>query len=66
MKELLKEIEDTKQSIKELEDYMLQQKLKGIKFSTAMFQEYTRDKMRLETYLKGLLVAKTFIEKEGK
>ena len=66
MKELLKEIEDTKQSIKELEDYMFQQRLKGIKFSTATFQEYTTKKMRLKAYLEGLLTAKTFIEKKEK
>lgn len=66
MKELLKEIENTKQSIKDLEDYMWQQKLQGIKFSNAAFRDYCEEKMRLENYLKGLIVAKTFIEKEGK
>lgn len=66
MKELENEIKSVKESIKKLEDDFWQQRMKYGMQSTAAIQSHNREVKGLEDYLKGLVVAKTFIEKEGK
>ena len=66
MKELLKEIEAVKESIRQEKDNYYQETLKYGKHSTASADEHAKELMRLENYLKGLEVAKIFLEKEGK
>lgn len=66
MKELENEIKSVNESIKKLEDDFWQQRMKYGMQSNAAIQNHNREVKSLKDYLKGLIVAKTFIEKEGK
>ena len=66
MKELEREIIEVNETIKKLEDEFHQQIVKYGLQSTASREMHNRKVRSLKDYLKGLMVAKTFIEKEGK
>lgn len=63
MKDLEKEIMDVEESIQQLEDAFWQEKIKYGMPSNARREEHNREIDRLKNYLKGLEVAKVFIEK---
>ena len=66
MKELLKEIEQVKESIKQENDNYEQETIKYGLHSNGDRIVHQEKINRLKNYLKGLEVAKTMIEKEGK
>lgn len=61
---IIKEIQDVEETKRQISDERWQQKIKGYKPSTAETIERRLDDTNRDSYLKGLLVAKAFIESE--